>query len=208
MADIISLNKNTDFSPVFKLLQREEIIAFPTDTVYGIGVLLSSRSGIQKLFIAKARSPQKAIAVLIGNMDQLPLVVEEFPQTARILADHYWPGAVTMVLPKRQDLPENISPYPTIGVRMPNHPLIQEMLNTTGPLATTSANLSGGADPTTAEEVNQQLGDNIQLILDGGKIAGGLPSTVIDCTQTPPAVLRQGAIKPQDIEILFGKSKD
>ena len=199
MPIIIPLNQTTDLSRALEFLNKGEIIAFPTDTVYGIGVLLGSSAGIQKLYHSKARSPLKAIAVLIGGMDQLPQVVNTLPTAARKLAERYWPGALTLVLPKQDNLPENISPYPTIGVRMPDHPIILDLLKITGPLATTSANLSGGKDPVTAREVLEQLGEKIGFLFDGGKTAGGIPSTVVDCTQSPPVILRQGAISAQEI---------
>ncbi len=195
----LPLNQTTDLSLALDFLDKGEIIAFPTDTVYGIGVRLSSRIGIEKLFRIKGRSPQKAIAVLIGGIDQLPLVVKSVPPSGLRLADQFWPGALTLVLPKREDLPENVSPYPTIGVRMPDHSLISELIKMTGPLATTSANLSGGKDPLSPQDVLEQLGDNFGLLLDGGMTAGGIPSTVVDCTQSPPVVLRQGSISTEDI---------
>ncbi len=181
------------------VLQQGGLVAFPTDTVYGLAAATYSRAAVERLFEAKTREAAKAIAVLVGQIEHLRQLTPGMPEAARILAERFWPGALTLVVPKSPKLPENLSPYPTIGVRMPDHAFAVALLRRVGPLATTSANLSGQANPLTAQDVLDQLGGRIDLILDGGPCPGGKPSTVVDCTQEPPVVLREGAISPVEI---------
>ena len=119
---------------------------------------------------------------------------------AALLAKRFWPGPLTLVVAKHQDLPPNISPYPTVGVRVPDHPVALALLNQTGPLAVTSANRSGGANTQTADEVYAQLKNQIPLIIDGGRTPGGAPSSVVDCTQENLQILRRGPISPEQIQ--------
>ena len=190
------------------LLANDEIIAFPTDTVYGIGGNLYSFEAIQKLYQVKSRSHQKAIAVLIGNFDQLSLITKKLSPIAARLASRYWPGALTLILPKLEGLPDNLSPFPTAGIRMPDYWFTLELLNTVGPLATSSANISGQKDLITCHEVIDQMGEKIKLIIDGGKTPGGIPSTVVDCTQPYPVILREGGISKQEINNLINNGLD
>ena len=175
------------------------LVAFPTDTVYGLAALVHDGAGINKLFDVKGRDSIKAIAVLIGDMAQLPLIADDFTGPARKLAQMFWPGALTLIVPRLMDLPDNLSPYPTIGIRMPNHPFAISLLKITGPLATTSANLSGGENPVCASDVENQLGGAIELILDGGQTPGPIPSTVVDCAGPIPQIIRDGMITAEEI---------
>jgi len=175
------------------------IIAFPTDTLYGIAAPILDPAAIQRLYDIKQRDLSKAIAVLIADMQQLSAVTLELNNAARRLAERFWPGALTLVVPKQPNLPAVLSPHPTIGVRMPNHSFALELLSQTGPLATTSANLSGGPDPLTAEDVFSQLNGRIDLIVDGGNTPVAMGSTVVDCTGQAIKILRQGSISEADI---------
>lgn len=175
-------------------LQAGGLVAFPTDTVYGLAAQVDDKAAIQRLFIAKGREWNKAIAVLIGSVEQIPQVAQTMTQSALRLAAAFWPGALTLIVPRAENLPTCLSPLPTIGVRMPDHAFARQLLCASGALATTSANLSGGSNPLTAQDVIQQLGGRMDLILDGGPVAGGIPSTVVDCTTNDVRVLRQGAI--------------
>jgi len=195
----ISINEPQAIQIAFQTLKAGGLVAFPTDTVYGLGALVHDRTGIERLFKAKIRDANKAIAVLIGDLDQLEIVAEILSSSARQLAAQFWPGALTLVVPRHPELPENISPIPTVGVRMPDHAFVREMLRITGPLATTSANLSGGANPRNARDVMEQLNRRVELVLDGGDARVGVPSTVVDCTQEPVKILRHGAILEEDI---------
>ncbi|HNT53640.1 MAG TPA: L-threonylcarbamoyladenylate synthase [Anaerolineaceae bacterium] len=175
-------------------LRQGGLVAFPTDTVYGLAALVRNPAAILQLFEAKGRDTTKAIAVLIGALDQLHQMTPGLPEPALRLARKFWPGALTLVVERHPDLPEILSPLPTIGIRMPDHPLALALLKASGPLATTSANRSGAANPLTAADVLDQLGSQIDLVLDGGPCPGGVPSTVVDCTGPSLKILRLGAI--------------
>ncbi|MEN6482800.1 MAG: L-threonylcarbamoyladenylate synthase [Anaerolineaceae bacterium] len=190
----------TSIQAALELLQEGEIIAFPTDTVYGLGTDAFYSPGIIKLFEAKGRDSNKAIAVLIGDIEQLDLLTDELNRIARKLVNKFWPGGLTIVVPKKKDLPELLSAGNSIGIRMPNHPVALELLRKFGPIATTSANFSGKNNPHDAQDVFQQLNKRLPLILDGGKCPGGVPSTVIDCSTDEVRILRPGAISKEEID--------
>ncbi len=175
------------------------LVAFPTDTVYGLAADLLQPQAIARLYDVKGRDTAKAIAVLVGGLEQVEQVTTGLTAPAAWLAARFWPGALTLVLPKRPGLPENLSPLPTVGVRMPDHPFALALLRAAGPLAVTSANLSGQASPQTAEEVLAQLEGRIELLLDGGACPGGVASTVVDCAGVELRILRQGAISSEEI---------
>lgn len=170
------------------------LVAFPTDTVYGLAASAFDAQAIERLFLAKERQTEKAIPVLLANLTDLEKVTFDMPDHARRLAEKFWPGPLTLVVRRHPNLPENISPHPTIGVRMPDHPVALAILRASGPLAVTSANLSGFPSPTRAAQVWEQLNGRIDLIIDGGETYGGVPSTVVDCTGLPPKILRAGPI--------------
>ena len=182
------------------VLKRGGLVAFPTDTVYGVGALAFSAEAVQRLYEVKGRSAEKAIAVLVAREADLARVAARLTPSARALALRYWPGPLTLVVPKHPDLPEAVSALPTVGVRQPDHAVAQALLALTGPLAVTSANLSGQVSATTAEAVWAQLAGRIDLLLDGGPTPGGVASTVIDCTAEPPVILRPGPIGAAEIE--------
>jgi L-threonylcarbamoyladenylate synthase len=182
------------------LLQAGEVIAFPTDTVYGIGVRADSAAAIEKLYQIKVRSMDKPIPVMIAELQQLEQLAESIPDAVRRLANRFWPGALTMVLPKRSDLPENLTSLPGVGVRVPDHPFT-ELLRCCGPLAVTSANLSGQPEALNANAVMAQLGGKLALVVDGGDSQGGIPSTVVDLSQESPRILREGPITSEMIDL-------
>lgn len=182
-----------------QMLQAGGLVAFPTDTVYGVGALVRDPRMISELYRVKGRHAEKAIPVLLGELDHLPQVTADLGPVASRLAKRFWPGPLTLVVPKNLSLPGILSPYPTIGVRMPDHPIALALLKATGPLAVTSANLSGAGSVTTAQAVHSQLGGRIPLILDGGETPGGNPSTVVDCTGTELMVLRPGPLALEDL---------
>ena len=182
------------------VLQRGGLVAFPTDTVYGVGAAAFAAEAVQRLYEVKGRSAEKAIAVLVAREADLTQVAAALTPSARALALRFWPGPLTLVVPKHPALPEAVSAGPTVGVRQPDHPVAQALLRLSGPLAATSANLSGQSSATTAEEVLSQLGGRIDLLLDGGQTPGGVASTVIDCTAEPPVILRPGPISAATIE--------
>jgi len=182
-----------------QIIQQGGLVAFPTDTVYGLAADPFSPAAIERLYAAKERDLSKAIAILVGEAEQLHQITPGFTKAAGKLAAHFWPGALTLVVSRRPDLPPQLSALPTIGIRMPNHPFALSLLKAAGPLATTSANRSGAENPLTAADVLSQLSGRIELILDGGACPGGVPSTVVDCTIPDVKILREGAIPAAEI---------
>jgi L-threonylcarbamoyladenylate synthase len=196
---ILPGNESESLDRAIELLKSGRPVAFPTDTVYGLGAWLWDAAAIEQLFAVKGRDAAKAIAVLVGDVAHLTQVTKGMNPMAARLAQRFWPGALTLVVAGHPMLPANISPRPTVGVRMPDHPLALALLRRTGPLAVTSANLSDAPSAVTAQEVLEQLGGRISLILDGGRTPGGLPSTVVDCTEEQPVILRPGPISEQQL---------
>ncbi|HLF26206.1 MAG TPA: L-threonylcarbamoyladenylate synthase [Anaerolineae bacterium] len=176
-----------------QLLRERQLVAFPTDTVYGLGALAFDAESVAALYHAKERPPEKAIAVLLADKSMVDQVAEHIPDAARRLMDKFWPGALTLIVPKRSAVPDTVSGSSTIGVRVPALDLTRSLLVLTGPLAVTSANRSGWASPRSAAEVLEQLEGRIHAVLDGGTTEG-VPSTVVDCSRTPPSMARPGPI--------------
>jgi L-threonylcarbamoyladenylate synthase len=203
--EVLSIEHPQAIQRALELLRAGRLVAFPTDTVYGLAALVTDRQAIDLIFQAKERSPSKAIAVLIGEISQLSLVTPGLSTAALRLAARFWPGALTLVVTSLPGLPANLSPTPTIGVRMPDHAFTRQLLSQAGPLATTSANLSGGPNPRNAQEVLNQLEGRVELVLDGGDSAGGVPSTVVDCTAASLTILREGAISASEIAGLLNQ---
>ena len=182
-------------------LRAGGIVALPTDTVYGIAVALDTPGGIEALFAAKRRPPEKAVMLLIGDAAQAR-TIGQWPPAAAALAEAFWPGGLTVVVPQRADisLPSALTGgAPTIGLRVPDHPAPRALAAAVGPLPTTSANISGMWEARDADEILAQLGDVIAVVLDGGVAHGGPASTVVDCTMDPPRILREGAIAPERV---------
>jgi L-threonylcarbamoyladenylate synthase len=177
-------------------LRAGGIVALPTDTVYGVAVALATPGGVENLFHVKRRPPDKGIMLLLDDGAQAAEIGEMGP-AATALATAFWPGGLTVVVPRRPDvtLPAALTGgAPTIGLRVPDHDAPRALARGVGPLPTTSANVSGLPEAGTAAEILAQLGDSIDLILDGGVAHGGPASTVVDCTGDTPQVLRVGAV--------------
>ncbi len=196
---ILSTRNPKAISTALKILENNGTVAFPTDTVYGLATSAFNSQAIKKLFHIKGRDQNQAIAVLIGRALDLNLVADNPSQGAMHLAKIYWPGALTLVVPRHPNLSKLLSPQPTIGVRIPDHPVAIDLLKKAGPLAVTSANLSGGENTKNASEVLIQLEGKIDLILDGGDTPGGKPSTVVDVLGELPKVLRPGPITEKEL---------
>ena len=178
------------------VLRAGGIVALPTDTVYGIAVALTTPGGIERLFHVKHRAPEKGIALLLADAGQARTIAHMNAE-ADLLASAFWPGPLTLVLPRDPagPLPAALTGgSPTVGLRVPDHPCVRAIAGAIGPLATTSANRSGEPDALEAASVVVQLGMDVDLVLDGGPARGAAPSTVVDCTVTPPIVLREGAL--------------
>jgi L-threonylcarbamoyladenylate synthase len=188
-----------------RVLRAGGVIAVPTDTVYGIAVALATPGGIERLFAAKSRPPDKAIALLLADAEQAADIGDLTP-AARALAGAFWPGGLTLVVPRRVDRPlpaaltgGALAPgaIPTVGLRVPDHDAPRALARALGPLPTTSANVSGEPELRDADEIEARLGAALDLILDGGPARGGPASTVVDVTGDTPRIVRSGAI-PDD----------
>jgi L-threonylcarbamoyladenylate synthase len=184
------------YAAAIQVLRADGIVALPTDTVYGIAVRLEAPDGIERLFHVKQRRPDRAIALLIASADQAD-EIGVMTEAARALAAAFWPGALTVVVEQRATatLPHTLTGgASTIGLRVPDHPAPRALAAGVGPLPTTSANRSGQPEARDATEIAAQLGDSIDLIVDGGIAHGGPASTVVDCTGRTVRVLRVGAL--------------
>ncbi len=196
---MLKADEHSAIDRALEVLKSGGLVAFPTDTVYGVGALAFDDTAVRSIYVAKARDPEKAIPVLLGDAAALQLITNDVPPMARRLAQVFWPGAITLVVKKNARLPESVSSSATVGVRVPDHAVARRLLDAAGPMAVTSANASGQASPSTAGEVMAQLHGRVPLILDGGRTPGGIPSTLVDCTGSTPIVLRAGPISLQEI---------
>ena len=187
-----------------EILKNGGLVAFPTDTVYGVGTMAFDENAIKSIYVAKDRPVEKAIPILLGRSEDLEKVAASLTSMAEKLAARFWPGPLTLVIPKHPSLPTVVSATPTVGVRVPDHPIARALLTAAGPMAVTSANISGEPSPKTAGEVSRQLNERIPIILDGGETPGGVPSTVVDCTGAEPVILREGPISLEEIKATLG----
>lgn len=183
-----------------RILRKGGVIAIPTDTVYGLAASAFNEAAIARLYRIKERDTKKSIAVLLGDPSQAREIAGSFPQKAEILAKAFWPGGLTLIVSKKQSLPPNISSNEKIGIRIPDHSFIRELIRQTGPLATTSANLSGQPAANIVDDFFPLLGDRLDMTIDDGQVKGGVASTVVDCTVEPLQILREGAISKEEIE--------
>lgn len=182
-----------------QLLKNGEIVGIPTETVYGLAADAFNEKAVEKIFLAKGRPQENPLIVHICDMEMLPVPALEIPSLAYTLAEHFWPGPLTMIFKKQPALPDCVNNgMPTVAVRMPEHKAALELIKKCGfPLAAPSANLSGKPSPTTAQHVFNDLNGKIPLILDGGKCGFGLESTVIMFNVNGVKILRPGAVTPE-----------
>ncbi|HUV88980.1 MAG TPA: L-threonylcarbamoyladenylate synthase [Anaerolineae bacterium] len=185
-----------------QVLKQGGLVAFPTDTVYGVGALTTLPLAVEQIYHVKGRPRSRPIPILLDSAESLEKVAEDIPPEAWSLADRFWPGPLTIILRRSPSVPDVITAGgPNVAVRVPDHEFVLRLLHAAGgALATTSANLSGRPDPVTAEEVLGYLEGRIDLILDGGRCPGGIASTVIDLTGASPTVVRRGPISPQELQ--------
>ena len=196
---ILSTKDPSALSKCLKSISSEGVIIFPTDTVYGIGCDVFSSIPMKRIFEIKGRDFSKALPILIGNLEQINSVVESLDCRSEKLIKTFWPGPLTIILPKHGSLPPNLSPYDTVGIRMPNHLWLIDLIKLSGPLAATSANPSGEAEARNVKEVVDTLDGKIDLIIDGGQSSLGPPSTVVECLTNEIRILREGPISKTDI---------
>lgn len=201
MPEIIDLRKSFDEAlekSVF-ILNKGGLIVFPTDTVYGLAAKFDESDAIERIYQVKGRDQTKALAVLIANLDQIKIISPRISENATKLINYFWPGALTIILEKREDLKAPLSIDNSIGIRIPDDSFVRQLSNRIGPLATTSANRSGFPSSTKVDEVLEQIGDQVDLIVDGGECEGGIPSSVVDCRSEEIKILRDGAISKEEI---------
>lgn len=188
------------------VLKQGGIVAFPTDTVYGLGACATNQQAVERVYEVKGRPQNMALPLLLAHVSQISEVAEPVPQIAWLLARNFLPGALTLVLPKSKTVPDFVTAGgTTVAVRIPAHPIPVALAEGLGaPVIGTSANLSGKPSALTAEEVYSQFGNKIDLVIDGGRCPGGRESTVVDVTGETPVVLREGAIARKELEQVWG----
>lgn len=190
-----------------ELLKAGEVVALPTETVYGLAANAFDAEAVSRIFEIKGRPAHNPIIVHVASAEMANRCVTEWPPMAEKLAKAFWPGALTVVLPRAEEIPDIVTAGgETVGIRWPSHPFIQEVIRACDfPLAAPSANLSNQISPTNAEHVAKQLGGKIPLIVDGGQSQVGIESTVVDLTVKPPRLLRPGMIHEQALMAVTGK---
>jgi L-threonylcarbamoyladenylate synthase len=182
-------------------------VAFPTETVYGLGANALDRAAVERIYEAKGRPHTSPIIIHVSDLEMARRVVAEWPETAQRLAEAFWPGPLTLILPKTVAVPDLVTAgLPTIGVRMPAHPIALELVRVAGvPIAAPSANRFTEISPTTAEHVRASLGERVDYILDGGSCSVGIESTVLTLAEGTPTLLRPGGTSRAAIEAVIGK---
>ena len=189
-----------------ELIRDGRLVAFPTETVYGLGANALDAAAVERIFQAKGRPAASPLIVHVDSTDMAQSLAREWPESARVLARRHWPGPLTLVLPKRNSVPDIVTAgLATVGLRMPAHPVALALIRAAGvPIAAPSANRFTGLSPTTAEHVRRGLGDAVDLILDGGPTQVGIESTVLSLAGERPLLLRPGMVSREDIERLIG----
>ncbi|SEP77443.1 translation factor SUA5 [Hyunsoonleella jejuensis] len=196
-----------DISKAIALLNDDKLVAIPTETVYGLAGNIYSETAVKAIFETKKRPLFNPLIVHIPNLDYIENIVSYMPEKARALAKAFWPGPLTLVLPKKDTIPDLITAgKATVAVRVPNHPVTLELLGKLQfPLAAPSANPFNRISPTTAQHVEDYFKDKIDMILDGGACKNGIESTIIGFEDDHPIIYRLGSISTEDIEAVVGK---
>jgi L-threonylcarbamoyladenylate synthase len=196
----------TEIQKAAQIIQEGGLVAFPTETVYGLGADALNPYAVAEIFEVKNRPQFDPLIVHVADMRQADILVQKFPDKALKLVEKFWPGPLTIVLPKSPLVPDIVtSSLPTVAIRVPNHPMALELIRESGrPIAAPSANLFGQVSPTTAEHVRKWLGNKIGMILDGGPCAIGLESTVVSFVEKEPILLRPGGVALEEIQAIIG----
>ncbi len=196
----------SDIHRAAQLLREGGLVAFATETVYGLGANALDPVAVSRIFEVKKRPSFDPLIVHIADIRQLEQLATDFPTKARRLADRFWPGPLTIVLPKTDIVPDIVtSGLPTVAIRIPSHPAALELLRLADvPVAAPSANLFGSVSPTCADHVRRQLGDSVDCIVDGGDCSVGVESTILSFAADPPAILRFGGLAQEQIEAVIG----
>ncbi len=190
-----------------EILKNGGLVAIPTETVYGLAANAFNGEAVSKVFEAKGRPTDNPMIVHISKLDEIYPLVTELPETAKALAEAFWPGPLTIILPKSELVPREVAPrLQTVAVRMPSHPIARQIIELAGvPLAAPSANSSGSPSPTSAKHVLHDLDGKIDAVVDGGECDVGIESTVVTLATNPPRLLRPGGITVEELEAVLGK---
>ena len=205
MSTIVRQTKTEDIKAAGEVLKQGGIVAFPTDTVYGLGAVFDDEKAVRKIFAAKGREEKKPLSILVADSAQVELLSEiksgEMAQKAERLMKKFWPGALTLIFQKKPGIPDAVTAGgETIGIRMPDMELTRELIRAAGkPLAAPSANTSGKRSSVSAREVLEDLDGKIDIVIDGGTCPVGVASTVVDMTGETPVILREGVITAEMI---------
>lgn len=203
---VIQQNDEQALPSATQVLAEGGLVVFPTDTLYGLAASPWNLEALRRIYAVKGRSAAKAIPVLVAGPSQLEGLIAFLPAGAKALMQAYWPGALTLVLPAYPGLPEELSPYPTLAVRCPRHPFALRLLERSGPLAVSSANLSDAENPHNATGVLGQLDGLFELLIDGGDLPHAQASTVLDCSGELPKILRPGPLSLEDLLQVWRKA--
>jgi len=204
MTDWIRADDPQAAAQASRVIRAGGLVILPTDTVYGVAADWRQVEAVAALYAAKRRPPDKAIPILLADPEHLSVVSHDVSEAARKLAAAFWPGPLTIAVPKHPEVPEIVSTYPTVGVRIPDHDATRAAIRAcSGALAVTSANISGGANASTAGAAAEALGEAVALVLDGGECPGGEPSTVVDIS-SDMVILREGPITEAAIRAALG----
>jgi L-threonylcarbamoyladenylate synthase len=204
MARIVKADAEGALAEAADVLRHGGVVAYPSDTVYGLGAAASDTRAVESVFAVKDRDAEKAISLLLADAPDMAPLCSDVPLLARVFAQRYWPGPLTLVL-RRSPAFESaaLGGGDTVAVRVPDHSFLRELIRTLGePITGTSANRSGRAACRSAQEVERELGDAVDLIVDGGPSGSGPESTVVSLTSSLPVVLREGAIPRVDVQRL------
>ena len=191
-----------------EVLKNHGVVAYPTDTLYGLGAAFNDLEAVERVFDIKGRSRNAALPLLVASPSDVEQVAVGLTHQAEKLMEAFWPGPLTLVVPSSQTTPDLVTGgRGTVAVRMPDHPVPQALVRRLGcPITGTSANPTGGSDPATAEDVRRALGDRVDCVIDGGSAPIGQPSTVIDLTGKRPRLIRAGALTVEAIEEAISES--
>lgn len=185
-----------DLERAIRYLKDGGVVAMPTDTLYGLAADVFNTAALDRIFAAKGRSEDLALPVLVNDWEQVRSLAKDLPPQAKELADRFWPGALTLVMPRGEGVPDRLTAgSPTVAVRMARHPVPVELIRGLGgPITGTSANFSGGPNPSTWDELTAQMGGRVDYIINSGPAPEGIASTIVDITSGRPKLLREGAI--------------
>jgi L-threonylcarbamoyladenylate synthase len=205
-SDVISPDIQASITEAVKLLRHDGVMAYPTDTLYGLGGNPLSPIAVARIFEIKGRDASKGLPLLLGDIEDLRKVAPSVPDVVGVLTEAFWPGPLTLIVKKARAVPATVTGGAnTVAVRLPAHTVPRALARELGfPIIGTSANVSGGLDPVSAEDVRRELGSRVDGIIDGGPAARGVPSTIVDVTGSRPRIVRRGALSREDIERACG----